>query len=253
MDYSSISSIPFYVISFNNEERKNRMMKRFNQLEFSDINFIKEVYKNDERITSLSNMENYEKIDPRTWSIMLQHMDSVKDFYYNKQSDLCILCEDDIMISKYLKEDLKDIITNFYKLNLDVIMLGYLLPFKIDSYNTYFKELHQTSESSESSESSQSSQYKYYTYPNDIWGTQMYMISKKYAKYLLDTFHINYAYDNIEINPYSSDWIITKNGNRALLYPMVAVEEGINLSDDECQISYHKLCYAINFVEDKFI
>lgn len=244
MDYSSISSIssiPFYVISFNNEERKNRMMKRFNKLEFSDINFIKEVYKNDERITSLSNKEKYEKIDPRTWSIMLQHMDSVRDFYYNKESDLCILCEDDIMISKDLKEELKDIIHNFYKLELDVIMLGYLLPFKIESYNTHFKELHSSSE------------YKYYTYPDDIWGTQMYMISKKYAKYLLDTFNINYAYDNIETNHYSSDWIITKNGNRALLYPMVAVEEGNNLSDVECQVSYHKLCYTVNFVQDKFI
>lgn len=245
MDYSSISSIssmPIYIISFNNEERKTRMSKRFNTLQFNDINFTKEVYKNDERLTSLSNMEKYHKIDHRTWSIMLQHMDSIKDFYYNKDSDLCIICEDDITISKDLKEELKDnIIPSFYKLNLDVIMLGYLLPFKIESYNTHFKELYFYDS------------YKYYTYPNDIWGTQMYMISKKYAKYLLDTFDIKYAYDNIETNPYSSDWIITKNGNRALLYPMIAVEEGINLSDDECQISYHKLCYTVNFIPDKFI
>lgn len=241
MDYSSITSIPIYVISFNNEERKDRMIKRFNTLEFNNINFIKEVYKNDERLISLSNMEKYNKIDHRTWSIMLQHMDSIKDFYYNKNSDLCILCEDDITISKDLKEELKDIILTFYKLNLDVIMLGYLLPFKIDSYNTHFKELYS------------SDSYKYYTYPNDIWGTQMYMISKKYAKYLIDTFDIKYAYDNIETMPYSSDWIITKNGNKALLYPMIAVEEGINLSDDECQILYHKQCYTVNFIPDKFI
>ena len=90
MDYSSITSIPIYVISFNNEERKDRMIKRFNTLEFNNINFIKEVYKNDERLISLSNMENYNKIDHRTWSIMLQHMDSIKDFYYNKNSDLCM-------------------------------------------------------------------------------------------------------------------------------------------------------------------
>lgn len=240
MDYS-ISSIPIYIISFNNEERKTRMIKRFNKLEFNDINFIKEVYKNDERLTSLSSMEKYDKIDHRTWSIMLQHMDSIKDFYYNKESDLCILCEDDITVSKDLKEELNDIMPTFYKLNLDIIMLGYLLPFKIDSYNTHFKELYSCD------------YYKYYTYPNDIWGTQMYMISKKYAKYLIDTFDIKYAYDNIETNPYSSDWIITKNGNRALLYPMIAVEEGVNLSDDESQISYHKLCYTVNFIPDKFV
>lgn len=238
----NLKNIPIYVISFNNPERKQRMIDRFNKLDFKKIIFTPEVYKDDKRISNLSDRENYDKIEKRTWSIMLQHLDSVRDFYNNNESDICIICEDDITISKDFNEKLQDIIQKFYELNLDVLMLGYLIPFKIHNYNPYFKQIDHFNN------------YTYYTYPNDLWGTQMYMISRKYANFLLDTFTIEYAYKNIGTeNHFSSDWIITKNGNRALIYPMIAVEEGVNLSDDYYQGLFHKTCYDVNYVKDKFI
>ena len=69
--------IPIYIISFKNNERKNRMIKRLHTLDLKNITFTPEVYNNDERIIKF----NDSKIDSRTWSIMLQHLDAVKDFY----------------------------------------------------------------------------------------------------------------------------------------------------------------------------
>jgi len=81
----------------------------------------------------------------------------------------------------------------------------------------------------------------------------MYMISRDYAKIILESFTLDYAYDNMDDKPFSSDWVITKNGNRALIYPMIAVEEGINISGDYYQEIFHKKCYDVNYVSGKFI
>ena len=241
IDDEKINNIPIYVISFKNPERKKRILERFNKLNFKKVIFTPEVYITDNRITSFSNREKYDRIEKRTWSIMLQHLDSIRDFYLNTEYDVCIICEDDITISKELNHELKNIIPNFYKLKLDVLMLGYLIPFKIYNNNPYFKQIHF------------SDNYSYYTYPNDIWGSQMYMISRDYAKIILESFTLDYAYDNMDDKPFSSDWVITKNGNRALIYPMIAVEEGINISGDYYQEIFHKKCYDVNYVSGKFI
>lgn len=228
---------PIYVVSYKNEERRKRMINRFQTLNFTNIKFTKEVEKDDDRLII------YNDVDKRTWSIMLQHLDSMRDFYENTSESVCIVCEDDIHISKLFGQDIEKIIQDFNKLNLDVLMLGYLLPFKLYP-SSYFKDL---------SYNTPNLYNKYYTYPDDIWGTQMYMVSRSYVKYLLDKYTPLYAYENKNNLPYSPDWIITKNGNRALIYPMIAVEEGVNLSDCDSQKSFHKICFEINYDNEKYI
>ena len=115
-----------YIISYKNEERLNRMRKRFEQVEMEkDIVITKEVHINDERLTSLSNRENYKKIDIRTWAIMLQHMDAIQSFY-DTEDEQCIVCEDDIYISKDFSNDLGGIIKDFDEMKWDVLMLGFI-------------------------------------------------------------------------------------------------------------------------------
>ena len=118
-------NIPVYVVNYKNDERKNKMTERFNTVGINPI-FIKEVHADDTRI-------NY-NIDiniKRIWSIMLQHLDCIRDFFENTDKSHCIVCEDDIYISKNISNDIDSIIKNFDELELDVLMLGYLLPFKI--------------------------------------------------------------------------------------------------------------------------
>jgi hypothetical protein len=81
----------------------------------------------------------------------------------------------------------------------------------------------------------------------------MYLISRSYAKYLLKTFTVEYALANPPTFGYSSDWVMTKNGVRVLINPMIAVEEGINKSSDIGQLNFHLACAAVNYDKDKYI
>jgi GR25 family glycosyltransferase involved in LPS biosynthesis len=233
-------NIPVYVVNYKNEERKNKMTERFNTVGINPI-FIKEVHSNDNRL-------NY-NIDinlKRVWSIMLQHLDCMRDFFENSDKSHCIVCEDDIYISKNISSDIENIVKNFDELELDVLMLGYLLNHKIDNnnyhHNHYFPILNNSNNT-----------YIYHSYPDDTWGTQMYLISRNYAEFLLNKFTPQFAFENIGILNYNPDWIITKNGKRALINPMIAVEEGVNLSDHEGQINFHKSCCECNYDPDIYI
>ena len=93
--------------------------------------------------------------------------------------------------------------------------------------------------------------YSFNEYDN-IWGTQMYMISKKYAKFLIDNFFYEDKIRNLKI-PFAADWTITKNGNRAILYPMIAVEDGNNISGDVNQDIFHKKCFELNYKPELYI
>lgn len=228
-----------YVINYKNDERKERMLQRYQSLDlheiFRQMIFTKEVHTTDPR---LQNLSNDSKMEPRIWSIMLQHLDSIRSFYTETNDEYCVVCEDDIHISKHLKEKMPGILNVFKSLNLDVLMLGYLLAFKIETHKD--KNFPVVAEYQNLS---------YLRYRDDVWGCQMYMISRKYAKYLLSTFTIEYAQMKDAI-PYSPDWIITKHGNRALVYEMLAVEEGVNVSDNLQQNEFHRRCHKCHMTDD---
>ena len=229
-------NIPIYVVNYKNPERRQRMSHRFSSLGLYCI-FTPEVHKTDPRLKS------HRINDLRTASIMLQHLDSIRHFYENTMEDHCIVCEDDIHISKNFVKHLPEILKTFKTLDLDVLMLGYLLYYKItDSHlhRHYFPLLGNTEN------------YNIHGYPDDIWGAQMYLISRKYAKHLLETYTPLYAvlYEDI---PYNPDWIITKKGKRGLLNPMIAVEEGVNLSDNWGQNDFHKRCFECNYDSSLFV
>ena len=222
--------LPIYVINFDDDNRKEKMIQRFNKMDIK-LKFTSPVYQSDSRIPQHSD----QPIEKRTWAIMLQHLDSIRDFYENTNSIHCIVCEDDIMISKNFKNELPNILQNFDQLKLDILLLGYLLPFKLNE-NYYFKP----------------KSHQYYDYPNDLWGSQMYLISRTYAKFLLDKYTIEFALNNLD-KPYSPDWVITKNGNKAILYPMLAVEEGLTKTNNDSQNDFHKRCFDANYDPNIFI
>jgi hypothetical protein len=131
-------------------------------------------------------------------------------------------------------------------MNLDVLLLGYLVPFKIQSNYVGF----------ELKSNDTNLKYTYHNYPNDLWGSQMFMFSKKHAKYLLDKFTIEYAIEQLNdntIQPFSSDWTITKEGNRALIYPMLAVETSDRPSGHYGQDIFHENCKNANYDPNIYI
>lgn len=94
-------NISFYCVSFNDEHRKEKMSNRFNAVNL-DLKFINPVDNTDERVQFAD--------DKRTWAIMLQHLDSIRDFYENTTNEYVVVCEDDILISKNIN-------TNYLKLS----------------------------------------------------------------------------------------------------------------------------------------
>ena len=208
--------IPIYIVSYQNEERRKRMIHRFKTLRLDHlITFTPEVRQTDRRLSFMA--------EKRNASIMLQHLDSLR-LFLETSHECCIVCEDDIHISKTFAEKLPAILHDFKEMKMDVMMLGYILTFSIDM-NSEFHQGYFPYANKQDDRILMAS-HTYHSYPDDIWGSQMYLVSRSYASYLLDTYDC--AEKNIETiqkKPYNPDWVITKPSKRVLIYPMVALEE----------------------------
>ena len=79
----------------------------------------------------------------------------------------------------------------------------------------------------------------------------MYMVSRKHAEILLQKYTVENASSSKE--PFSPDWTLTKMGNRAVIYPMVALEEGDTKCTWDSEIDYHQRCFKTHYVEREFI
>ena len=228
---------PIYVINFQDESRKQNMIRRFDAFGIS-LHFVPPVFTGDSRLEG----NGTEIGNKRVWSIMLQHLDSIRDFYFgDSKANHCIICEDDILISKYFARDMPYILKHFNQLNLDVLLLGYLLPYKWSKKDNLILDLDLGGEGR-----GRGPEYTFKYYADDLWGSQMYLISRNHAKYLLDTFTVDWAQSHLE-SPFSPDWILTKKGNRAMLYPMLAVEEGNTKTDHWGQNNFHQNCFLANY------
>jgi len=231
-----------YCLSFNNQERKISMKQKFKDL---DVNytFYDGVDFTDPRITT----DLYKKC----WSCMYGHLDMIKMFYDDPNVEYGIFCEDDIYIHKDFNTFMPDVIKDFKNMNLDVLLLGYLVTFKIDPCYHGF-----------SVKKSNDKNLTYHDFTNDVWGTQMYMLSKINAKRLLDKYgeESDYAPKSLHdpsMTPFSADWTITKDGNRALITPCLAVENGkvevAHFGGSYEQYFFHKKCHEVQYDPDIFI
>jgi GR25 family glycosyltransferase involved in LPS biosynthesis len=224
----------FYCLSFNNEERKNTMIRRFNNFDV-DCKFYDGVRHDDKRIID----KNLSECLLREWSCCYGHLDMIYNFYYKTNKKYGIFCEDDIHIHKDLIEIMPKILLDFNILNLDILLLGYLTPFKVNEMIDIGYSLKRKTNIKPI--------YSYHNYPDKLTGTHMYVLSRKHAKVLLDKYYENYADNNKTI--FISDIVITKEGNRALISPVLAVEENQSYKKNDL----HNSCHKAHFKSDKFI
>jgi hypothetical protein len=234
--YQNLLKLPkVYCVNFMDENRRSKMIERFDRLKIP-VNFVDPVFKCDKRLC----IEGIEEDHKRTYSIMLQHIDSIQDFLNttDETEKYCIVCEDDVLLSKRLLDTLPGICKIFLELELDVLLLGYLSPDKVLDLER-FPVIKPGKE------------FTYTGYHSDLWGSQMYMVSREYAKRLIETFQPSYILRTDSL-PYNPDWTITKCGKRALLSPMLALEEGEVKNECYEQSSFHQRCFETNFVEGEF-
>jgi GR25 family glycosyltransferase involved in LPS biosynthesis len=217
------------------------MTERFNKLDI-DYHFFSGIGKDDPRIDNNSTKA--------CWCCMYGHLDMIQNFYNDSSIEYGIFCEDDIQIHKNFKTIIPDVINDFKTLGLDVLLLGYLIAFKIEPW---FNKFHLKENVNENELIVKN--YKYHNFPNETWGTQMYMLSKDSAKNILDKYgnesgYADKSYNNPEMTPFSADFTITKDGNRALIYPPLAIEDG-NSSFEHYghwgQYNFHKESHDVHY------
>jgi len=225
-----IENVSFYCVNYKDETRKTNMVNRFTSFNI-DLFFVDPVELDDLRLDKTPNK--------RGWSIMLQHLDSISHFLLNTTNNFCVVCEDDILLSINFVRDFPEIINTFTKLTLDVMVLGYLVPFKIEDWFSHFHLKDRTDK------------YSFYDFPSDLWGSQMYMISRTHAEHLINKYTIDYALEGTE--QFSPDWTLTKIGAKAIIYPMIALEEGGSKSGFSGEEQFHFNCYQTNYIDGEYI
>ena len=228
--------VGFYCLSHKNEKRRECILKMFASQNLEPV-FYDGVDASDPRIRDRGLDTNTE----RCWSIMYGHLDMLRLFLDSDHSH-AVFCEDDILIRKDFAQNLQNIVRDFVEMRLDVLLLGCLCSNRDFRQFTNFPRRHTI----------HSSAFEYYAYDSNpesaVWGTQMYMLHRGQAKYLLDKYSRGYN----GLVPFSADWTITKEGEKALIYPLVAIENCSVDYDDAGQDHCRKKCYSIFYSDELF-
>ncbi len=255
-----MNQVAFFCINYQNEVRKNKMLERFRKLDENvTLHFVAPVFENDDRLTT---HPEHDKIgDKRTWAIMLQHLDSIRAFLENEDhndKEFAIICEDDIFLSRDFKKELPNVLQTYKELQLNVLLLGYLMDFLMrppsgpaEKFPVLLFNGTGNCSNSEFPLWKRTENHSYYDFPYHIWGAQMYLIDRKHARFLLDKYTLQYAFEDLG-RPYNPDWTLTKDGKKAIVYPMLALEEGVVNTTEWSQIDFHRRCFLAQYHEDQF-
>jgi GR25 family glycosyltransferase involved in LPS biosynthesis len=183
----------------------------------------------------------------RVNSVFYGHIDNLANFYKTGKK-YGFTSEDDVHIHKDLANRLPTIIREFEEMNLDILLLGYMTTHPIKDWWTgyHFKYPYDESRG-----------YQYHAYPDHQWGIHLAMFSRDYARRIIDTFTPDYAeraVTDFTLRPPNPDWSLTKlTTKRALIYPMLAVEDGKGDYGHWGQGEYHRKSHAANYIPDQFL
>jgi GR25 family glycosyltransferase involved in LPS biosynthesis len=226
----SVNLPTIYCLNFNNPERKASMESRFKEIGIDDYVMSPGVPLSDKRITVTC--EHTKKCH----SCMYGHLDMIRNFLDNDSHPYGIFCEDDIMIDADFVNRINHVISDFEKQDLDIMLLGYLINHVIVGDSPSFE----------------GTIYKYYEYvPKTIWGTQMYMMTRKHARYIVNKYG-QQKMENLNI-PFSADWTITQEGNKRIVYPMLAIEDGKTTYEHPGQAHFHQLSHSVHLNSSNYV
>lgn len=216
---------PIYCVSApGNESRRMRLRRRMDEVGLACRFPLTPLTAVDvERLVTETGRAAPAGFEHRTVAIMLDHLALIRRFVSETVAPHGIVCEDDVYLRRTIKRDLPPIVREFDARGLDVLLLGYLWPWK-------------------EGDGGDAGGYRFRDYDDELWGTQMYLLSRRQAIHLVETYTLDWALAHWATRPFSADWIITKVGRRARLSPMLAVEEGMVVTTDAGQVEFHRRC-----------
>ena len=229
-----------YTVAYNSPERAAQMTERFAKVGLP-LNAHAGVQMDDPRLEFAGDDLSAKRLA----SVFYGHLDNIAKFYETGKP-FGIFCEDDVHIHKDLGKELPIIMGEFNAMKLDILLLGYMTTKTIEwwqqNYPLVYDGVH--------------APYRYHRYPNDQWGIHLFMISRSYAKTLLEVYGPDYAanaYKDPNMTCCNPDWTLSKHtANRALRYPMLAVEDGKGNYDHHGQGEFHRESHRQNYREGEF-
>lgn len=230
----------FYCVSYNSPERAATMRDRFQKIG-AELNIHGGVQMDDPRLQYTDDMGTR-----RLWSVCYGHIDNMAAFLKTDKK-YGFTCEDDVHIHRELGNRMPEIQRHFDEMGLDILLLGYMTTFPIlDWYSGYGFRYPFDPERG----------YQYHNYPAGQWGIHLAMFSREYAQKVVDTYGGDFAQRTLSDNtlgPFNPDWTITKlTQNRALMYPMMAVEDGKGTYDHWGQGEFHRESHKANYKKEEF-
>ena len=237
-------NIPIYCLTFRNPQKQARVQARFDT-EGLPVQFVQGVAWDDPSIAVDSLIIDKAKFlnrwSPLAWSCMHGHLKIIREFL-DTGEDRCIICEDDVMLRRNMAVHLPHILYQFDSLKLNMMLLGYLTP---DRYSNPMEN------------------WNLLPYEFNVYGTQMYVISRAHAEFIWSTCapHTGAGVAHLTdpaLMSFNADWIITKAVDynlRVKLTPLMAIEErgGGKGYGDAFQEYWHDLCHDTHYSSDLFV
>jgi hypothetical protein len=224
-------SYQVYCSSYNNEIRLREMNQRFKTLDI-DIQWIDPVGPDDPRIIECNPPRGNPKTDANTFS-QLRALET----FLKSDKEFAVVCEDDIYIRKSFKKDIQVAIDAMKRLDLNIILLGYLLNYIPIETRVNYHNLVETP-------------FVFLNIFNETWGAQMYLINRAGAEHCLRLF--SDIKETEKTTCFSPDWTITKISKSACMYPMLAVEKVYNITNDN-NCKFHLKNQELNYNPDLYI
>lgn len=225
--------VPVYVVNYNDEERRKRMHDRF-----AHVGITPHFSEGIDSSHPLLKDVPVSMGTKRCWAVMLDHLSNIRHFYEKTDAAFGVFCEDDVYVHRDFKDKLSLVVPFFQSLDLDVLLLSSLLPCHPKEMYPLIKE---------------TPDFSFYSCSDDTWGAHTYMLSRAQAGYLIEKYTVQWGLRHHPEKPFASDWIITKRGERALLYPTLTVEEGGVKTDHQGHIGFHKACYEHLYDSHRYV
>lgn len=242
------------VLCYPNPVREKRMRSQWAAIGLEDHVWMYEgIDLTDPRVTEILTDDPVHNGDGgrRCFTITWGHLDMVKRFVTETSYEYAIFCENDILISRNLDEEVAWARECMRKHDLDIVLLGYLNCVAPEAYPQYYSKHH----SSEADGTGRT----LYSYHDDQWGVQMYMISRAYAQRLLDTYTLDFVRQSWEkkpgVPPFSPDHTLSKLAppeKRAMLLPMAALEDGTTEYDHGGHHNFHQASFHLYYSPERY-
>ena len=129
------TKIDFYCLNFQNENSRRQRMNKKSIYFKIPIQYYSGVTKIDPRISFIEDEKT-----SRCASICYGHLDIINHFVKNSRKEFIVIMEDDIIIRKTFCEDIIKALDIFIKYEYDILLLGYLMPYKLENEHFKLKE-----------------------------------------------------------------------------------------------------------------